>query len=280
MRRFVFAPTLLILPLLLAATLPARAQSPQFVKQSWTTSSCEGHYGGTRNYSLFGSRHQFCELRRITLPASGEVKVRDENGGIEVIGQQRNTIELEARVIVQDSSHAKAEATAQKVTIHTDGEIHATGPSSGIWGGPSWYVNYRLYVPENIAAQLHTENGGINLRQLNGKIDAATTNGGLSLVNLNGEVHAKTTNGGLSVTLGGDGWTGQGLWAQTTNGGVNVPLGSHYSAHLDVQNVNGGISVDLPNITKIARHHYAGDLGHGGATLSFRSTNGGVSVSR
>ena len=276
MRRF--TPTLILL-LFLAATLAAHAQ-PRFVKQSWTTSPCEGHYGNTRNYSIFGFHHQFCELRRITLPARDEVKVGNQNGGIDVIGQQRNTIELEARVIVQGGSPADAEATARKITIHTNGEIHATGPSSGIWGGPSWYVDYRLYVPQNMAAQLHTENGGIDLRHLNGKIDADTINGGLSLVNLNGDVNARTVNGGLSVMLGGDGWTGNGLWAQTTNGGVDVTLGNHYSAHIDVQNVNGGISVDLPNITKVARHHYAGDLGHGGATLSFRSTNGGISVRR
>jgi hypothetical protein len=128
MRRFALV---LTLPLLFAATLPARSQSNGFVKQSWTTSSCEGHYDNTRNQSLFGSHQQFCELRRITLPAKGSVDMRGHNGGIEVIGQQRNTIELEARVIVQGGSHAQAEATAHKVTIHTNGVIHADGPSAG-----------------------------------------------------------------------------------------------------------------------------------------------------
>jgi DUF4097 and DUF4098 domain-containing protein YvlB len=139
-------------------------------------------------------------------------------------------------------------------------------------------VDYRLYVPRNIAAQLSTENGGIYLRQLSGKIKAVTTNGGLSLENLNGEVHADTTNGGISATLDGNGWNGKGLWAETTNGGVHVTLAGNYSAHLDVQNVNGGLSASMPGIRKVDSHHYEGDLGHGGPTLHFQSVNGGITV--
>ena len=276
MRRFALV---LALPLLFAAALPARAQSNTFVKQSWSISSCNGHYGNTRSYSLFGSHRQFCELRRITLPANGEVNVRDHNGGIQVIGRQRNTIELEARVMVQSGSQAQAEATAHKVTIHTKGVIHADGPSAGFRGAPSWYVNYRLYVPENIAARLHTENGGLELRHLDGTVSGDASNGGLTLDDVNGNVKVSTINGGITARLQGEGWRGGGLDAETTNGGIHVTLSRNYSAHLKAQTVNGGVSVNLPAHNQRSHGHaFEGDLGHGGPTIHFESVNGGITV--
>lgn len=279
MRRLAFA---LTLPLLFAATLPAHALPPQPASQSWTTSACGENAGNTSNYSIFsifGSRTRVCELRRITLPANGQVNVRNSDGGIEVYGQQRNTIELEAWVIVTGGSRSEAEATEHKITIRTQGVIQADGPSP-FWG-PGWYVNYRLYVPENIAAHLHTSNGGIDLHHLNGNIAAETTNGGLTLDHLNGDVHAQTTNGGISATFGGSGWQGSGLDAQTTNGGISVAIPETYSAHLEATNVNGGISIHLPTTHQNSQsHHFEGDLGHGGPTLHFQSVNGGISIRR
>jgi hypothetical protein len=258
--------------LLFAGRLPA---------QSFTTRPCDGDQGNTANNSwMFGHQYRVCELRRATLPLiNGQLSVSGKNGGIEVIGEERQDIALEARVIAQDSGRDEAQSLAREVKIVTTGTIHAEGPQTWGFSHRSWSVNYRLHVPRHLAAQLHTVNGGIKVINVVGVIDAGTTNGGLTLDDLGGEVHATTVNGGLDVRLGGNQWSGAGLVAKSTNGGVSVKAPDHYSAHLVAETVNGGISVGFPiTIQGKINHHIDTNIGQGGATLHFQTVNGGVSI--
>ena len=67
--------------------------------QSFTTTPCNDDEG---NNNWFGHPGRVCELRRTTLPLiNGQLSVSGENGGIEVIGEERQDIALEARVIAQ-----------------------------------------------------------------------------------------------------------------------------------------------------------------------------------
>jgi hypothetical protein len=253
--------------------------------QSFTTGPCNGDEGNTSNKSFFGGKDKVCELRRATLPlVNGQVSVSGKNGGIEVIGEDRQDIALEARVVAQDSSTEGARSLLKEIKILTDGSIRAEGPStgllSGLFGG-SWYVNFRLHVPRHVAAQLHSENGGIDIADIEGEISAETTNGGLTLRDLGGKVHATTVNGGLNIVLNGSHWHGDGFFARSTNGGVTVKAPDNYSAHLVAATVNGGISVGFPiKIQGSIRNHIDTQIGEGGATVEVETTNGGVSIDR
>jgi hypothetical protein len=251
--------------------------------QTFTTGPCNGDEENTNNKTwLPGHQERVCELRRATLPlVNGQVNVSAKNGGIEVIGEERQDIALEARVIAQDSDRDAALSLAREVKIVTTDTIHAEGPQ--MWGlsRRSWYVNFSLRVPRHVAAQLRTVNGGIRLTNVVGVIDAETTNGGLTLDDLAGDVHATTTNGGLDVRLDGNQWRGAGLVAKSTNGGVSVKAPDHYSAHLVAETVNGGISIGFPiTVQGKINHHVDTNIGQGGATIHFQTVNGGVSVQR
>jgi hypothetical protein len=236
--------------------------------QTFTSGPCSGDEGNTNNKTwLPGHQERVCELRRATLPLiNGQVNVSAKNGGIEVIGEERQDIALEARVIAQDSDRDAALSLAREVKIVTTDTIHAEGPQ--MWG-----------LPRHVAAQLRTVNGGIQLTNVVGVIDAETTNGGLSLDDLAGDVHATTTNGGLDVRLDGNQWRGAGLVAKSTNGGVSVKAPDHYSAHLVAETVNGGISIGFPiTVQGKINHHIDTNIGQGGPTIHFQTVNGGVSV--
>jgi Putative adhesin len=254
--------------------------------QSFTTTPCNGDEGNTRNNSFFGGKEKVCELRRTTLPlVNGQITVSGKNGGIEVIGEDRQNIALEARVVAQDSSTGKARSLLKEIKILTDGSIRAEGPmSSGLFSGlfgNSWYVNFRLHVPRHLAAELHSENGGIDISNIDGEISAHTTNGGLTLRDLGGRVHATTVNGGVNIALNGSQWHGEGLFAKSTNGGVNLKAPDHYSAHLIAATVNGGVSVAFPiTIQGSIRNHIDTQIGQGGSTIQVETTNGGVSIDR
>ncbi len=250
--------------------------------QSFTTGPCDNDQGNTSSGSwFFGHGDRVCELRSATLPLiDGQLRVSGKNGGIEVIGEERQDIALEARIIAQDSDRDKAQSLAREVKIVTIGAIHAEGPET--WGPSrrSWYVNFRLHVPRRLAAELHTENGGISVSNLEGDIHADTTNGGLVLNDLAGDVRATTVNGGLDIRLDGTQWRGAGMVAKSTNGGVSVKAPDKYSAHLVAQTVNGGVSVGFPITVqgKLNRNRIDTNLGQGGPTIEFQTVNGGVSI--
>jgi hypothetical protein len=254
--------------------------SGSLAAQSFTTAPCNGDEGSTTNNWLFGHQTRVCELRRTTLPViNGQLSVSGENGGIEVIGEERRDMDLEARVIVQGSSRESAESIEREIKIVTTGTIHAEGPHMSGWSHGGWSVNYRLHVPRHVAAQLHTQNGGIDLTNVDGVINADTTNGGLTLDDLGGEVHATTVNGGLQVRLDGTQWRGSGLFAKSTNGGISVKAPENYSAHLVAETVNGGISVGFPiRVQGKIRNSIDTNIGQGGATVQFQTVNGGVSI--
>jgi hypothetical protein len=260
-----------LFPLLFAGRLPA---------QSFTTSQCAGDEGNTNNTWLFGHQARFCELRSATVPlVNGQLSVSGKNGGIEVIGEERQDIALEARVIAEAGSQEDAQSLAREVKLVTTGTIHAEGPETWGLSHRSWQVNWKLHVPRHLAAELHTMNGGITVSNVIGVIHADTTNGGLTLDDLGGDVNATTVNGGLDVRLDGDQWRGAGLVAKSTNGGVSVKAPDHYSAHLVAETVNGGISVGYPiSVQGKMNHHIDTNIGQGGATLHFETVNGGVSI--
>lgn len=269
------------MPRLVLAASALLLLAPIAHAQSFSTGPCNGDQGRTSSYSFLGLAQQHaCELRKTVLPSRSQVNISNGNGGIEVIGQDRNDIALEARVMASAGSREDAESLLHEVKIDLGDTIHADGPSSSILlSRRSWYVNYRLMVPRHIAAQLHTVNGGIELSGLDGNVKAETTNGGISLRDLAGEVHARTTNGGIEAVLSGDRWNGAGLFANTTNGGITVSVPQQYSAHLLASTTNGGLSVDLPlNGGGINRRHVDANLGNGGATVQFMTTNGGVGI--
>ncbi|HZQ44130.1 MAG TPA: DUF4097 family beta strand repeat-containing protein [Acidobacteriaceae bacterium] len=268
------------MPRLILATSALLLFTPILNAQTFTTGACNGDEGQTNTHSFFGfAQQRVCELRKTVLPPRSELKISNGNGGIEVIGQDRNDIALEARIMASAGSREDAESLAHEVKIDLGDTIHADGPGNSMLTRRSWYVNYHLLVPRHIAAQLHTVNGGIELSGLNGNATAETTNGGIKLDDLAGEVHARTTNGGIEAALSGDRWNGAGLYADTTNGGINVSLPAQYSAHLVAGTTNGGVSVGLPlSGGEITRRHIDANLGSGGATVHFMTTNGGVGI--
>lgn len=273
MRRFPFVVFAL---LLVAASL--RAQAPQ-----WSTSGCNSDEAGNGWGNGWGWGHQerVCQLRRTILPfRGGQINVTGKNGGIHILGEDRNDIALVVIVRAYATSKERAEAVESQVKILTDGGIHDEGPFTSGWFFRSGYsVDYTLHVPRHLAAELHTVNSGIDIRQVEGTFRAETVNGGITLSDTNGDVHADTVNGGIQVNLAGSGWRGAGLYAKSVNGGIVLTVPDRYSGHLVTRTVNGGITVKFPiNLQGDLKNHLDTNLGQGGATISLETTNGGVSI--
>jgi len=248
--------------------------------QSFTTHPCGDNTDDHGVISrLFNGGEQACELRSTTFPlVGGHLSVNSQNGSIEVIGEDRKDIALEARVSVRAASQSDADSILHQITINTGATIEAHGPK--ISSNRNWSVSYKLHVPHHLAAQLQTLNGSIALSAIEGSLHGETTNGAITIDHLAGDVQVSTTNGAIHATLDGPTWQGNRLDLRTTNGGVSVSIPSNYSAHLEANTTNGGISLNHPvaDQSGVHRHDIDTNLGSGGPTISFTTTNGGISI--
>jgi len=223
-----------------------------------------------------------CEIKEQTLPVSDNTISVDgrKNGGVSIKGWERNEILMRARLQTAGPTEAEANELAQQVKIETAGaKIFATGPENrnDHW----WSVSYEIFVPQRSNLSLKTNNGGISIADVNGRMEFSALNGGVHLSRVGGSVKGGTTNGGLHIELSGNRWDGEALDVSTTNGGVSMSIPENYSAHLETGTVNGQLSIEFPvtvqgNITR----ELAVNLGSGGATIRAMTTNGGVKIRR
>jgi hypothetical protein len=221
-----------------------------------------------------------CEIRELTVPASGTLSVdAGQNGSIRVTGERRRDAHVRARVQAWGVDEADAERVAAAVTIRSDGVLRAEGPDRG--GRTGWSVTFEVLAPLETDLALETKNGSIAVSQVRGDLQLEAVNGSINLDSVAGNVRGRTTNGGVDANLAGATWEGAGLDLRTTNGGVRLRLPDDYSARLEATTVHGGVDIDFP-VTVQGRmgRELSTTLGDGGPLLRVATTNGGVRVSR
>ncbi len=258
---------------LAALCLSAASVAAQERAEDWVE-RCHANHRGNR-----GAVH--CELREVTLrPRAAPLAVNAApNGGISVVGWNRDEILVRAKLQAHAEDESAARDLASRIEIETRETIRAGGPSGR--NGQNWSVSYEIFAPHQSDLSLRSENGGIQISAVRGRIELSTLNGGISLRDVEGDVRGETTNGGLNVTLAGDRWRGEGLDLRTTNGGISLIVPEGYSARLVTGTVNGAMQVDFP-VTVQGRFdkRIEAELGSGGTPIRVITTNGGVNIRR
>lgn len=222
-----------------------------------------------------------CEIREQTLSPSGALNIDGkQNGGVSVKGWDQGQVLVRARVQTGAPTEAEAVELGRQIRIETSGaKIYASGPDNR--KDYHWDVSYEIFVPRRSDLSIETQNGGIAIADVNGRIDFTALNGGVVLKRVGGAVRGSTTNGGLVVELSGDHWDGDSLDVSTTNGGVIMSVPENYSANLQTGTVNGSVNTDFPvTVQGRINKQIALNLGSGGATVKAMTTNGGVHLKR
>lgn len=253
---------------LMAIAAPVFAQSPVRARET----ECRG----------WGDRERYCEVREYVLAAPGAIQVdAGRNGGIQVVGWDRNDVLVLARIQTNGDDDAAARAIAAGIDVRVGQVIRADGPRSRRSNREGWSVSYEIHVPRATRLALEASNGGIRLEGLSGDVEASTTNGGISVIGGAGRVRGETTNGGLQLDLTGGSWSGDGVDLRTTNGGVTIRVPEGYSARLETGTVNGGMDLDFPvTVEGRVNRTIRTTLGEGGPLIRAMTTNGGVSLKR
>ncbi len=233
------------------------------------------------------TRAKHCEIRETGLrpTARGTALTVDPgmNGGADIVGWDRDSIAVTARIQVNAHSEDEADAIAREIRIEAAGAtVRAVGPDP-VGRRQSWSVSFVVYVPRRTDLSLATENGPLSIREVAGRMALSTQNGPLSLVGVAGDVHARAQNGPLTVKLTGTRWDGAGLDAETMNGPADLRIPEDYNAKVDFGTVNGPLSVGFPLTVTIngrVTDRISATLGAGGAPIRVVTTNGPMTVRR
>jgi DUF4097 and DUF4098 domain-containing protein YvlB len=257
-----------------AAAVALLGQQPQ------KSMDCKDHDDWTR----WGDDNEYyCEIRVEHLPRpSGPVTIDGRpNGSIRVRGVEGDSVVLTERIETSANTDSEARALAAQIrVVTTGGTIHAEGPENR--HRSHWVVSYRVELPAHTDLTLDTDNGGIRVAYVTGRMRLTTINGPIALDSVAGDVQARGENGPLDITLAGARWSGTGLDAETENGPVTLTVPKNYAAHLETGTVNGPMNIDLPITVQghINLRRLSTDIGGGGPTIRAVTTNGPVSVER
>ncbi len=274
---------LLSLSILLA--LLASAQS--LVAQHRPSHEHEDTDFGDCGWERHDDEIRFCVVREHGM---GVVKKLDVdpgvNGGVRVIGWNRDSTFIRARIDANAASESAAREIAEQVKIDiSGGRIRVSGPRSGPRSrrNTPWAVTFVIHVPVRTDVAVATENGPVDVDGVSGDIHLRAINGPVSLFRVGGNVVARAENGPLTVDLDGRTWSGKGLDAETTNGPVMLAIPEGYSARLETGTINGSLSVDVPMTVTLGRNgngRLNATLGTGGPPVRVVTTNGPATIKR
>ena len=111
------------------------------------------------------------------------------------------------------------------------------------WGWGVHSIELQLQVPTEIAGELHTGDGSIELRGIHGSLHVETGDGSVRGEDLDGSLDARSGDGSMNITGRFDS-----LQVRTSDGSVDVQArqGSHIQSDWHVQTGDGSVKLDLP----------------------------------
>jgi hypothetical protein len=217
------------------------------------------------------------------LDAGGRVEVANTNGRIRVTASGGNQVEIVAEKKARGASEESAKAALEGIQIQetvsgSSVRVETKLPKMGGMLGGSGEVTYTVRVPAEAEVKFTTVNGGIEISQLNGRIEAETTNGGITGRDVGGPIRASTTNGGVDVEL--TRVDKGGVTLGCTNGGIKLRLPANAQATISARISNGGIDAGglaLENVES-TRNSLEARLNGGGPQIELSGTNGGIRI--
>jgi hypothetical protein len=169
------------------------------------------------------------------LPVSSlrSLKVRAaHSGGIQVTGWNSHTYAVK----VCKAAPLGADLSAVRGALNGN-EVSAIGPDDR-----DWVVYFLVRAPRNATLDLSSDNGGVDVKNVNGNITASVHNGPLALKDSSGTIEATSHNGPVSFA-GGSG----SVTLRAHNGPLAVKLdGGAWDGTLDASTENGPLTLRLP----------------------------------
>jgi DUF4097 and DUF4098 domain-containing protein YvlB len=205
------------------------------------------------------------------LAKNGRFSLNNVSGDIEIAVWKEAQVKIEALKTSKASSLEKAKENAAKVTIEVTKEgdlvrVETKYPKreGGFWGGDriSVSVDYKVWVPEQAAVEVHSVSGDVVIAALGGKAKIDTVSGDVTLAGAAGaEINVKSGDIDLR-NIGGD------AFVETVSGDIDITglKGSveaeAVSGDIVIRDVSGARAVGIKTIS--GNVTYVGGLDAGG----------------
>lgn len=163
-----------------------------------TGGDCSHFYKTT--FTTFTSTVNDQEQREIQLTGV-EPQLRvdaSQEGGVSIRGWNRPFARMTICRFAAANSREQAVRALGSISVsYQNGRVEALGPQ--IDSGQVWWVNLILYVPRGTYVDVRAKNGGVAIRNMNGRIKASATTGGISVVQSTGKYVVSTDSGGITL---------------------------------------------------------------------------------
>ena len=218
-----------------------------------------------------------------------QLTIRNIRGSIDVIGWDRDEIEVSATIRIRAASKNKAQKIYWKIDfgirqLPGDISIGAIIPeyrkdSISGEGNTAVWVDYSIRVPFSTDLDLKSVTGDVAVFQVGGVFRIVSRQGSIDILSIGGEAVLKTVNGDIGCELAF--LTAHGsLRLKTGNGDLSLVIPEDTSAFLDARTGNGRVKVLLPmtwvEIKK--RKVKKGILGGGDGEIVLETANGDVTI--
>jgi uncharacterized protein YaiE (UPF0345 family) len=139
-------------------------------------------------------------------------------------------------------------------------------------------VEFKVRVPAGASFNGRTVNGGIDARDLDGRVSLHTVNGDVKISTAS-YATVKTVNGSITARLGRADWQ-DALEMKTVNGSITVHLPASVATDVDAKTVSGRILSDFPiTIRQAGKRSLKGTIGGGGGrALALGTVNGTITL--
>lgn len=217
------------------------------------------------------------------------VEIRGVNGGIDATPSSSGQIELVAVKTARKSDVRSVRIVvvphAEGVTIcsvypDVDGEPNECRAGGGRNSSKDndVSVQFSVRVPAGVAFTGRTVNGGIEARDLDGRVSLNTVNGNVE-IGTSSYASVKTVNGSITARLGRADWQDV-LEMKTVNGSITLHLPGSVATDVNAKTVSGQILSDFPiAIREAGRRSLKGSIGGGGGRgLALETVNGTITL--
>lgn len=171
-----------------------------------------------------------------TFDASGlrSIQVDGEHSDVEIIGRDVDDVTVEI-----DVSHG-LRRTKQAVEV-VDDVLRLTNACPN--GPPFWCsVEYRIVMPTTLVVDIHADSGHTTLRNVDADVTVDVHNGGIELDQVSGAIDARSLNGSVR----GSGLKGDVVTARSTNGRVTLAF-AEPPTRVEARSTNGSVTVVVPD---------------------------------
>ncbi|MBW2271947.1 MAG: DUF4097 family beta strand repeat protein [Deltaproteobacteria bacterium] len=256
------------------------------------------------------------ELLELPVPRGAAVLIHNANGRSNIVGEERENIEIRAHKSSRAESKAAAQSMIDEMKLHNRWsgdhlELDVDIPKKWNRHGR---VNLSIRIPTDMRVEVTSANGRMCLEGIRGTVRARSSNGSVSVRDVIGDVQVITANAKVrcsntcgrlvarssngKIELGDhcgsvDASTSngmiraalkeisrEGVRLATSNGRIILELPEEANGDVDIRVENGVIrnSRELSGENVASGGHVRGRLGRGGPPIKLRTSNGTVSV--